>query len=77
MLIVELVVKVGHVVGVFFSIFFVRSVEGEPFSEFEHGSEEVHVLGEGKDEVFGANGSSFLEWFVASDFSQQTQHNMS
>ena len=52
MLIVELVMEMGHFIGVFFCVVFMRGVEDEPFSDFEHSSEKVHVLLEGKHGVF-------------------------
>ena len=63
-LIVELVMKMSHFVGVFLTVVLVGGVEGEPFADFKHSGEEIHVLLERKYEIFSPNDSSLFELFI-------------
>ena len=64
MLVVELVMKMGHLIGILLRVEGVRGVQYKPLSEFEHGGELVHVLLKGQLEVLLLDEPSFPELFI-------------
>lgn len=67
LLIVDLIMKVVHVVRIFFGIIFMRGVDDEPFTYLEHGSESIEICFEGKFKVLNADDGSLSVLF---DFSE-------
>jgi len=61
LLVVDFVMKVVHVVCVFFGIKFMGSVEDEPFTHFKHGTKSVEVGLERQFEVIDVDDSSLSE----------------
>ena len=66
----------GHFVGVFFRVEFMRSVEDEPLAEFEHGAKQVEVVLEGRFELLGLDGGTFTKLLVPGQVADDVQHRL-